>query len=245
MNTAQIIAKYGGADLALNRLGELTVLGRALTPEEDEEAQALHLHEENLRSVVDALAMAADSVRAAKTGNKIAAAQRVTPLEWWGRKRGPWPMACLAAALRGWDPACEEQPRVSEAEYDAALAEAQARVDACRTAAQKESDSSAPRRVYVQAHSDLMHAVVAYKPQPADAARILRGVRDSEAPPEQREAQLMYEFWSRVLWPKMGTPEAQEVMDRDPGGYAVGYPMAYLAAIGLRGDDVRGKLSGR
>jgi hypothetical protein len=43
----------------------------------------------------------------------------------------------------------------------------------------------------------------------------------------------------------MGTPEAQEVMDRDPGGYAVGYPMAYLAAIGLRGDDVRGKLSGR
>jgi hypothetical protein len=240
MNTAQIIAKYGGADLALNRFGELTVLGRALTPEEDDEAQTLHAHEENLRA-----ALAAYGAGRSALADKTPAPQRVTPLEWWGRKRGPWPMACLAAALRGWDPACEEQPRVSEAEYDAALAEAQARVDACRTAAQKESDSSAPRRVYVQAHSDLMHAVVAYKPQPADAARILRGVRDSEAPPEQREAQLMYEFWSRVLWPKMGTPEAQEVMDRDPGGYAVGYPMAYLAAIGLRGDDVRGKLSGR
>lgn len=242
MNTAQIIAKYGGADLALNRLGELTVLGRALTAEEDEEAQTLRVHEENLR-----VALAAYAGRTVTTADvkSALAGKLLTPLEWWDRKRGPWPMACLAAALRGWDPACEEQPRVSEAEYDAALAEAQARVDACRTAAQKEADSSAPRRVYVQAHDNLMHAVVAYKPQPADAARILRGVRDAEAPPEQREASLMFEFWSRVLWPKMGTAEAQEVMDRDPGGYAVGYPMAYLAAIGLRGDDVRGKLSGR
>lgn len=242
MNTAQIIAKYGGADLAIIRLGELMVLGRALTAEEEAEAQVLHLHEENLRSALAAYGRVAQSALA----DKIAAApQRVTPLEWWGRKRGPWPMACLAAALRGWDPTCEDQPRLGEEEYDAALVEAQSRVDACRTAAQKEADSSASRRVYVQVHDNLMHAVVAYKPQPSDASRILRGVRDSEAPPEQREAQLVYEFWSRVLWPKMGTPEAQEVMDRDPGGYAVGYPMAYLTAIGLRGDDVRGKLFGR
>lgn len=217
------IEKYGSPEAALARLAALSVEGRALDAAESAELADLQAVEGALRSAPPRVSMPAD--------------RRQTPLDWWRERRGKWPQACLAAALRGWeasDP--DEMPLVTEAEYDGALAAADSKVEECRAKAGADA-----RRVFVLAHPTDMKAVVCVKPQPGDVARILRNLASDEGSPEQREALGMHEVWSRTLWPAEGSAERAALWADDPGAAGVNYPTAYMRAIGVSGRDVRGK----
>lgn len=232
MDTTQIIVKYGGADLALQRMATLSIVGRALTEEETAEMSAIQSVADELRGVV-ALAPLPPVKQ---------------PLDWWRQKGGKWDRVCLAASLHGWDPFCEESPNLSEDKYDAALSAADAHMAAVVAAhsgpASKSADSTAGRRAFILTHPENMAAVIAYRPQPMETIHMLNTVRGSNESgmnltTDQRSAVAMTETWNRVLWP--AGAQAQAIMDNDPGGYAVGYPMAYWRAIGLNTRDVRGK----
>lgn len=161
------------------------------------------------------------------------------PLDWQRRKRTKWPLACLAASLAGWDPRCDEDFTVSEAEYDAAVAAAAAKFEECRLAAGKLPDPGSARRVFVLAHGSDMGGVVCAKPSVAEATGLLRQLRDREVPPEMSEMQLMEAMWQRCLWPPAGGPERQRMIDERPLDYGVSYPNAYMRSLGLSSEDVR------
>lgn len=163
----------------------------------------------------------------------------MTPLDWQRRKKTRWPTACLAASLAGWDPRCDEDLVVTEAEYDAAIVAANTKVEECRLAAAKLPDPGSARRVFVLAHIGDMGAVVCYKPSVAEATALLRQLRDRETPAEMSEQQLMAAMWQRCLWPAAGSPEHQRMVDDRPLDYGVSYPNAYMRALGLSSEDVR------
>lgn len=182
------------------------------------------------------------TTESAATENKTSAPEMfMSPIDWYRQKRTKWEIACLAAAIQNWDPTCADELTVSETEYNAAITLAEMKIIDCRAVAAKLPDSTAQRRVFVLRHPDLMHAIVAYKPNVPESNAHLRASMDPESPPEMRQAATADGLWSRVLYPASATAERQRLMDEYPIAFGSTYPVAYLRALGLSQDDVRKK----
>lgn len=164
----------------------------------------------------------------------------LTPIDWYRAKSTKWPLVCLASAMQGWDPRCDDEATISGASFDAAIAAAEAKLEECRAIASGLPDSTSARRVFILCLDD-MHAIVAYKPSVAEASSLLRQLNDAESPPELRQAQITEGLWSRVLWPASASPERQAIMDQLPIAFGNSYPIAYMKSIGLSSGDVRKK----
>lgn len=162
------------------------------------------------------------------------------PLDWYRLKGTKWPLACLAAALSGWDRRCDDDCLVTSDEYDMGVALAELKYQECVTKAAELPDSSARRRVFILTSESEMDAVVAYKPGVAEATALMTAVKDPDADPKMRTDAAASALWDRCLWPPIG-PERGRIMDDNPVGYGQTLPLAYLAACGMSYRDVRKK----
>lgn len=179
------------------------------------------------------------------------------PLDWQAEKKTPQPIYNLAVAV-AWhkrlaspgylpddpsfvfdgpivDPTGDETRAMSEAVYDAMIAEAQHVLHGCREAASKLVPAAPAKSVRIVSHPSLSYAVVVRMPVSAAAKMML--MRLGEA--TDRIDSMVFELSQNMLWPVDGSVEKGDLINILPLAFQTALPEAFLGLTGAKGADLK------
>lgn len=179
------------------------------------------------------------------------------PLDWQAEKKTPQPIYNLAVAV-AWhkrlaspgylpddpsfvfdgpivDPTGDETRAMSEAVYDAMIAEAQHVLHGCREAASKLVPAAPAKSVRIVSHPSLSYAVVVRMPVSAAAKMML--MRLGEA--TDRIDSMVFELSQNMLWPVDGSVEKGDLINNLPLAFQTALPDAFLGLTGAKGADLK------
>ena len=182
------------------------------------------------------------------------------PLKWQADKKTPQPIYNLAIAA-AWhkrlaapgylpddpsfvydgpivDPTGDDTQPMTEAVYDAMIADAQRVLQGCREAAQKLMPPVAAKSVRIVSHSSLSYAVVVRTPNQLAASQLLK--RLSEAGDRaERFSTVSFEMSEAMLWPPAGSVEKDDLINGLPLAFQMDLPECFLSLTGIRGADLK------
>lgn len=179
------------------------------------------------------------------------------PLDWQTEKKTPQPIYNLAVAV-AWhkrlaspgylpddpsfvfdgpivDPTGDETRAMTEAVYDAMIAEAQHVLQGCREAASKLVPAVPAKSVRIVSHPSLSYAVVVRMPVSAAAKMML--MRLGEA--TDRIDSMVFELSQNMLWPVDGSVEKGDLINILPLAFQTALPEAFLGLTGAKGADLK------
>lgn len=193
MNEAQtkVVNRYGSLEAAGIRFGELSVVGRGLTPEEAAELADLNAAFAGVPDSTNGNGSAANEAGSRPVGSR-------TILAWAEEKKTPDTLLSLAAVAAGWDGEQDDQTVVTEVEYQIAIDKASEIIAKCAAEA-GERPNSRVKRIKVLAHPTLMIAVVVKRLNEIQAKKLLSDIRSDDKMIADNAA--VEAFRKAILWP--------------------------------------------
>jgi len=182
------------------------------------------------------------------------------PLDWQAEKKTPQPIYNLAVAV-AWhkrlavpgyipddpsfvydgpivDPTGDDTRPMTEATFDAMIADAKQVLQNCREAAQKLMPPAPAKSVRIVSHSSLSYAVVVRTPNQLVAGQLLKKLAEAGDRTE-RLATMSFEMSEAMLWPTAGSVEKDDLINGLPLAFQMDLPDSFLSLTGIKGADLK------